>query len=475
MPSFADTSGQPIRVGARLGAGGEGSVHEVDGRPDTVAKIYHKPLTPERAQKIVAMASLSSPELRRATAWPSGIIMADGHTPHGLLMPRVTGCKDIHKLYSPKSRKTEFPAADFRFLLRVAANVARAFGVVHQNHCVIGDVNHGSITVAQNATVKLIDCDSFQVAINGRSYLCEVGVPTFTPPELQGRPFHGIVRTTNHDNFGLAVLIFHLLFMGRHPFAGRYLGRGDMPIETAIEQFRFAYGADRKLTQMEPPPHVPALAGMSPGIATLFERAFSRQATNGHARPSPGDWIVALDAAGKQLVRCKREPNHFYVSASPSCPWCQVEGATGVVLFNIAILPTIDADRFDIVTVWRAIQTIQLTSARLPTEADLGPRQPTREAIQAGRAKRNRALGLKVLLPALVLGGLVAFIAAPALWWVWLLCACGVYAIVESLPKPQTAFASAVLTAERNYKKACNGYTSFHRSSLGASGEFSKK
>src|SRR5262245_19191922 len=170
---------------------------------------------------------------------------------------------------------------------------------------------------------------------------------------------------------------------------------------------------------MEPPPHVPALAGMSPAIATLFERAFSRQAANGHARPSPADWIVALDAAGKQLARCNREPNHFYVSASPSCPWCTVESATGVVLFNIAILPTTDVDRFDIVTDWRAIQSIQLTIARLPTEADLGSRQPTAEAIQAGKAKRYRTLGHKVLSPALALGGLVAFIAAPALWWLW--------------------------------------------------------
>src|SRR5215813_8073809 len=119
MHSFTDTSGQPVRLGARLGAGGEGSVHEVLGRPDTVAKIYHKPLTPERAQKIVAMASLSCPELQRATAWPSGIVVADGHVPHGLLMPKITGCKDIHKRFSPRSRKAEFPAADFLFLLHV--------------------------------------------------------------------------------------------------------------------------------------------------------------------------------------------------------------------------------------------------------------------------------------------------------------------------------------------------------------------
>src|SRR5215467_9364609 len=233
------------------------------------AKIYHKPLTPERTQKIAAMALLSSPGLQRATAWPSGIIMADGLTPHGLLMPRVVGCKDIHKLYSPKSRKTEFPTADFRFLLSVAANVARAFGVVHQNHCVIGDVNHGSITVAQNATVRLIDCDSFQVVINGQNYLCEVGVPTFTPPELQGRPFHGVVRTTNHDNFGLAVLIFHLLFMGRHPFAGRYLGRGDMPIEKAIAENRFAFSANNKALQMAPPPNSLQLSDLPVTVANF--------------------------------------------------------------------------------------------------------------------------------------------------------------------------------------------------------------
>ena len=38
-----------------------------------------------------------------------------------------------------------------------------------------------------------------------------------------------------HDRFGLALVVFHLLFMGRHPFAGRYQHADDMPIEQAIE------------------------------------------------------------------------------------------------------------------------------------------------------------------------------------------------------------------------------------------------
>jgi DNA-binding helix-hairpin-helix protein with protein kinase domain len=221
-------------------------------------------------------------------------------------MPRVAGCKDIHKLYSPKSRKSEFPAADFRFLRwqpTLLAPLPWSIKIIE----VIGDVNHGSITVAQNATVKLIDCDSFRLFAMA-TYLCEVGVPTFTPPELQGRPFRGIVRTAN-DNFGLAVLIFHLLFMGRHPFAGRYLGRGDMPIETAIQRFRFAYGADQ--AHANGAATCPCARQYVSGYRLAFERAFSRQATNGHARPSPADWIVALDAAGKQLARCRRSTTIF--------------------------------------------------------------------------------------------------------------------------------------------------------------------
>jgi DNA-binding helix-hairpin-helix protein with protein kinase domain len=50
-------------------------------------------------------------------------------------------------------------------------HVGRAVAVVHQNHCVIGDVNHGSITVAQNTTLKLIDFDKLSDCVNGYTYL----------------------------------------------------------------------------------------------------------------------------------------------------------------------------------------------------------------------------------------------------------------------------------------------------------------
>ena len=104
-----------------------------------------------------------------------------------LLMPRkVTGYRDIHQLYSPKSRRAAFPAADWRFLVRVAANVARAFATVHEQGDAIADVNHGGILVGEDARVRLIDCDSFQINAGVRVYPCDVGVPTFTPARAAG-------------------------------------------------------------------------------------------------------------------------------------------------------------------------------------------------------------------------------------------------------------------------------------------------
>jgi DNA-binding helix-hairpin-helix protein with protein kinase domain len=52
----------------------------------------------------------------------------------------------------------------------------------------VGDINPGNVVVSQQAVVKLIDSDSFQVALDGRVFRCEVGVAHFTPPELQGNP-----------------------------------------------------------------------------------------------------------------------------------------------------------------------------------------------------------------------------------------------------------------------------------------------
>ena len=359
MPSVFDKQGQPIALGTELGRGGEGAVFEVANQPGLVAKVYHKALAPDKAAKIAAMASLTPDVLLKIAAWPVGTIhQKPGAAVCGLLMPRVAGFKEVHTLYGPKSRLAQFPNATWPFLLHTAMNAARAFAVMHEQGHVIGDVNQSNLYVSDKGTVKLIDCDSFQIVQSGHYFLCEVGVPTHTPPELQGKPFHGLVRTPNHDNFGLAIVIFQLLFMGRHPFSGQYLGSGDMSIEKAISEFRFAYGAGAASRQMKPPPATLPLEAVSQ-LAAFFERAFSSGGSNAGARPRAQEWVSALSETAKSIQQCSRNPGHHFLKVVFQCPWCEIESKSGIVLFNAVTVSVIgSAGAFNVDVVWTQILAV---------------------------------------------------------------------------------------------------------------------
>jgi DNA-binding helix-hairpin-helix protein with protein kinase domain len=398
-PAVRDSKG-PVHLGKLLGKGGEGSVYEIAGDQARVAKIYHDPAAAAgKAAKIDAMVSLGNDRLLSLAAWPLDSLKTARGDAVGLVLPMVAGHKDIHTLYSPRSRKAEFPAADWRFLVRVAANTARAFAAIHETGCVIGDVNHGGIRVSDKATVRLIDCDSFQVVSGGQRFLCEVGVPTFTPPELQGKPFRGVVRTADHDNFGLAVLVFHLLYMGRHPFAGRFLGRGDMGIEQAITEFRFAYGANRAAAQMEPPPNVPPISIASQPVAALIERAFSQTGTRPGGRPAAKEWVGALAQLEGMVRTCGVNASHHYLNSLQQCPWCHLESATGVVLFNAVVPSGRQGGGSGHEELWSRIVAVPSPgyAAALPTWSDV---TASPEALQLRRWRRKERLATFGAVPA---------------------------------------------------------------------------
>ena len=417
---LVDPLGRPVRLGRELGRGGEGAVFEVEGAPQTVAKLYHAAASPIKAAKLAAMARLATSALTDVAAWPTATLQtAPGAPVLGLLMPRVTGYAEVHHLYSPAERKQSaaFRDRDYAFLVHVARNLASAVERIHEGGHVIGDVNQGNAVVSREGTVKLIDCDSFQISDGGRCFPCEVGVAHFTPPELQGRSFHGVVRTQNHDAFGLSVLLFHLLFMGRHPFAGRYAGRGDMPLEQAIAEFRFAFGHGAGALGMAPPPHALALGSASPDVAALFERAYSRDGTRDGARPTAAQWKAALTTLAQDLRPCAAFAGHKYHRNLPECPWCAIERAGGPDLFISVNAAVRAATGFDLEALWAELQRLPALNPAepVPTPPTTAPPTPLRLPARSRQLYHTStaclwAAGIVLLAWALgvpIVGGLV--------------------------------------------------------------------
>src|SRR5688500_9157356 len=99
--TLLDSICRPIPLGAEIGRGGEGSVYEIDGEPNLVAKVYHKrPLPDEQVAKLQAMVSCWSAALESISAWPRTLLFDSiARKPWGILMNKMSGARPLHELY----------------------------------------------------------------------------------------------------------------------------------------------------------------------------------------------------------------------------------------------------------------------------------------------------------------------------------------------------------------------------------------
>lgn len=356
------SNGTSIQLGRELGKGGEGSVHELPAASHLVAKLYHEAPTPLKQEKLRFMATHAHKELLAYSAWPTDTLHGSRGGPViGFVMEKVAQKQPIHMLYSPAHRKQDYPKAAWDFLLYAARNTAAAFDAIHRHGHVLGDVNQGNVMVGRDSKVFLIDSDSMQIATGGKIHLCEVGVSHFTPPELQGiSSFSTTARTLNHDAFGLALLIFHLLFGGRHPFAGRPL-RDDVGngLEPDIKAFRFAYGADAAQRGFAPPPRSIPFSIVPSSTQAMFQRAFTEPGALVLGRPKATDWLAELDRLRSSLKTCGKSKMHVYPRHVPNCPWCALDNAGTHFFIDLGVVITNVGSTFVLTKVWAAIESIQ--------------------------------------------------------------------------------------------------------------------
>lgn len=419
------SKGMPVVLGRELGKGGEGAVFEVPTLNNQVAKLYHKVPDTKKQAKLSFMASTVDAQLLSYVAWPQETLHLSPCGPIvGFLMPKVAGKNPIHMVYSPAHRRQDYPKATWDFLLYVARNIAVSFETVHAHGHVIGDVNQNSFLVGRDSKVVLIDSDSFQVNARGSLHLCEVGVSHFTPPELQSlSSFDSFTRTTNHDNFGLALLIFHVLFGGRHPFSGVPIrsGVGDA-LETDIKNFRYAYARDSQTRGFKPPPRSIPVSMLPEAMESMFHLAFTEQGASTAARPSAHQWVVALDGLRGHLKRCNNSNMHVYPGHLGKCPWCEIEQQGVVYFVDLGATFSPVSSGFVLTQVWGLIQAVPAPSPIiLPSPSSNSVKA---QPLPAGVSSEGSIIFYRLVVVAIVFAIIVAapgawFLALPAGWAGW--------------------------------------------------------
>lgn len=420
-------TGKTIEIGRELGKGGEGTVYEVPANHHWVAKLYNAHHQPDalKQAKLRFMAATADAELLSYAAWPQETLHKTPNGPVvGFLMPKVSGRAPVHMLYSPAHRRQDYPQAAWDFLLFAARNTAAAFAAIHHHGHVLGDVNQGNVLVGTDSKVVLIDTDSFQINANGTTHLCKVGVAHFTPPELQGvASFDRVPRTSNHDNFGLALLIFHLLFGGRHPYSGVPL-RNDAgeALEKDIQAFRYAYAPDGQRRGFNPPPKSIPIAIAPDPIQAMFTLAFTENGAKG-SRPTAQQWVTALDGLRGQLKRCATTSMHVYPGHLGRCPWCVLEDH-GVIYFldvQVGVTPT-GTTGLVLARIWAAIESVPPPPAvSIPNLAALAVK-PT--PLPAGITQESTITFWRVVIVGIALSLFTAipkawFFVLVGAWWAW--------------------------------------------------------
>jgi DNA-binding helix-hairpin-helix protein with protein kinase domain len=284
--AFVTSSGRRLAPASILGKGAEGTIYNVQGDGAIAVKIYTDGNGLGRLPKLSAMIADRLHQRTPFVAFPIETVTANGNFA-GFTMRKVASSRPLFQLCITSDRKSEFPDANFRFMVHVALNLAKAVASLNTLGAVVGDLNESGALVSQKqGIVTLVDSDSIQYSSGGRIYRCTKGKAEYTPPELQGRPFNAVDRMINHDAFGLAVLLFEILFLGRHPFSGVPRTSNHPTIAEAIQSGRFAYSPHKTRTLMDPPQHMPVLTDIPADVAMAFQRAFGPHSGNATtARP----------------------------------------------------------------------------------------------------------------------------------------------------------------------------------------------
>jgi DNA-binding helix-hairpin-helix protein with protein kinase domain len=284
---------EPRRLGELLAKGGEGSVYPWRDRPEILIKIYHDEILKKRGttlqEKVETMSRLDD-ELRknRKLAWPLMSVYDERRSWIGYAMYRANG-KPMAKLAHTMLYQKNFPDLNRRRVAGYLLNLLETTRFLHRRGVMIGDCNLQNILCDPNSEkVTLIDCDSYQLSVDGKHFPCPVGMPDMTAKEQHGKDFSKVLRTEESEAFSIAIVMFMALMLGRHP----YDIQGGAERAENLRRADFPYGKGN--TGIPRGRWYNIWSHMPHKLKELFIRTFTEGADDPRQRATLEEWIEAF-------------------------------------------------------------------------------------------------------------------------------------------------------------------------------------
>jgi len=300
-----DPNGETVQLSETpLAQGGEAAVYTVSRYPNVVVKLYHPRVLQSRANNLRAKieAMSSDPVLARfkqhpGLAWPRFSVFDENGQWRGYAMRKASGVR-MSVLAHAMAYRQHFPNLDRPTLVGYLLNLLSTIQKLHEAEVMVGDYNPANFLCDPHSTsVALIDCDSWQVTANGKTFYCPVAAPDMLAPELLGKELDKMPRSQSSEHFSLAILLFKALILGRHPYDAC---GGESPVDN-IKKGYFPYGIGGG--GIPKGPWFNIWSHLPYRLKEQFVRTFKDGASNPSNRTTVAEWINLLTIYQREMAK----------------------------------------------------------------------------------------------------------------------------------------------------------------------------